>query len=1107
MTYPSQPSGSPLSGTNIFLKESFSCDDVTSKPWLYDGNVCLTARGSASPSSGGLPGTGGNPLDCCGDGALRLTSAEQDQAGYVLYNKALSAKGGLTVKFDFYAYGGDGADGLSFFLVDGNKTPTKAGAFGGSLGYASSVANHGAGIEGGYVGIGFDAYGNFSNPHDSAVGGPGRVADSIAVRGSQANHYKYLAGTDTISQGIDVCTTDRHHAKRSVMIDLSAAGLLNVSIDLNADGDFFDAGEYAIQNLNLAAVNGALPDTFKLGFAASTGCSTNIHEIKNLCVQTGEPTPSPAPLPNPAPTPAPLPNPAPTPVPLPNPAPTPAPLPNPAPTPVPLPNPTPAPIPSPTPAPVPPERPPVVVPSPTPQPTPLPTPGPSPTPTPLPTPTPTPPNRPPVVVGPTPGRPFVGVAPIVVVPSRPQVNVGSQGGVLGAFNIIDIDTLTTSYTYRILNSTTNQVDTRFIIENGQIRLVNGQSLAAGEVVNLIIEATGGGSTFRSNAINFSAFNGSLQVGGGSANGGGVVIYNEGGPSVFTSSQLTLAGDSTITSLNGATVRIGDNFRFGDILNFGGAANAATSGVFTTTNNTALNWRYNAATGELTISGTGSVADYQQALRQVQYFNNSQNPGNLSRTITYTIGTGANPLGVGSSVIQVNGVNSAPTGISIGRNGIAATTLTVPGSAGSVVGDISVADVDSSNFSFTVSDDRFEVVYDPQSGYKLKLKAGQTLTAPATLSITVNDGSGGSFTQSGITINVGANAVGSVSSNLLFSGANLATWGLGSGSNGQQQLVNAFNITTGPGGTALPPLTAANRVVGSYDFDKNGVADVLFQNGTGAAGNAAIWYLGANGTFQSAAFATENGAIAALGGYKIVGSTDFNGDGNLDLVLYDAALDATQVWLLDGGQTPAILGGAAGKINLSDGGGAALKAGAGWNILGFGDFDGDGDRGDFLLRNTAGDVKIWRFDSNTFIGETSLGNVSPNYTFGALGQFNGSSATDIIWWDNTRSTATTMGDAVLLWTLGGSAAGVTATPSSVSPTTAYGRTASIAASGDLDGNGFDDLIWSYSDADVTGIWEIQNGTINTNGAYFLKNSNGTTLSQPGIRNFKIAGLDD
>lgn len=701
----------------------------------------------------------------------------------------------------------------------------------------------------------------------------------------------------------------------------------------------------------------------------------------------------------------------------------------------------------------------------------------------------------------------MGVAPIVVVPGRPQVNVGSQGGVLGAFNIIDIDTLSTSYTYRILNSTTNQVDTRFIIENGQIRLANGQSLAAGEVVNLIIEATGGGGTFRSNAINFNAINGGLQVGGGSANGGSVIIYNEGGPSVFTSSQLTLAGDSSITTLNGATVRVGDNFRFGDILNFGGAANAATSGVFTTTSNTALNWTYNAATGELTISGNGSVADYQQALRQVQYFNNSQNPGNLSRTIAYTIGTGANPLGVGSTVIQVNGVNSGPTGISIGRNGVAATNLTVADGAGAVVGDISVADVDSSNFTFTVSDDRFEVVYDPQSGYKLKLKAGQTLTAPATFSITVNDGSGGSFTQSGITINVGANAPGSVTSNLLFGGgAALATWGIGRGSNGQQQLVNAFSITTGPGGAALPTLTAANRVVGSYDFDKNGVADVLFQNGTGAAGNAAIWYLGANGTFQSGAFVTENGAIASLGGYNIVGSTDFNGDGNLDLVLYNAALDATQVWLLDGGQTPAILGGAAGKINLSDGGGAALKAGAGWNILGFGDFDGDGDRGDFLLRNTAGDVKIWRFDSNTFIGETSLGNVAPGYTLGAIGQFNGSSATDIIWWDNTRNT-TTMGDATLLWTMGGSATGVTATPSSVGASAAYNATASIVASGDLDGNGFDDLIWSYGNSDLTGIWEIQNGTFGTNGAYFLNAANGTPLSQPGVRNFKIAGLDD
>ena len=78
----------------------------------------------------------------------------------------------------------------------------------------------------------------------------------------------------------------RTAARRTARIDLSPTGNLNVQIDLNADGDFLDAGETpaALQNYNVVANNGALPTSFKFGFAASTGNSTNIHEIRGLSI-------------------------------------------------------------------------------------------------------------------------------------------------------------------------------------------------------------------------------------------------------------------------------------------------------------------------------------------------------------------------------------------------------------------------------------------------------------------------------------------------------------------------------------------------------------------------------------------------------------------------------------------------------------------------------------------------------------------------------------------------------------------------------------------------------------------------------------------------------
>ncbi|XHX77678.1 MAG: DUF4347 domain-containing protein [Stenomitos frigidus ULC029] len=271
------------------LGETFRGNDVTNPSWIYNTSGTqpfLTARSTATPSTGGIPGGG---TDAVGSGALRLTSAATNQASFVIYNRPINAADGLSIAFNIHAYGGNGADGISFFLIDGNASPTQSGAVGGALGYSldSRSASAAPGLVGGYIGIGFDEFGNFSNP-DYGSGGPGPTADAIAVRGSQASSYQYLAGTGTLTPGIDVTGGTRSTAQKAVQIDLTPAGLLSVRIDLNNDGDFLDTNEApaTLQNYNVVANNGALPSTFKFGFSASTGGSTNIHEITGLDVDT-----------------------------------------------------------------------------------------------------------------------------------------------------------------------------------------------------------------------------------------------------------------------------------------------------------------------------------------------------------------------------------------------------------------------------------------------------------------------------------------------------------------------------------------------------------------------------------------------------------------------------------------------------------------------------------------------------------------------------------------------------------------------------------------------------------------------------------------------------
>ncbi|MGS0740361.1 pilus assembly protein [Glaciimonas sp. GG7] len=100
---------------------------------------------------------------------------------------------GVQVTFSTVTYGGNaysngsqnsGADGIAFFLMDGSKTPLP-GAFGGSLGYSCSQGKTPAdGVNGGYLAVGIDEFGNFSNPGDATASGPGSQPGSIVVRGS-----------------------------------------------------------------------------------------------------------------------------------------------------------------------------------------------------------------------------------------------------------------------------------------------------------------------------------------------------------------------------------------------------------------------------------------------------------------------------------------------------------------------------------------------------------------------------------------------------------------------------------------------------------------------------------------------------------------------------------------------------------------------------------------------------------------------------------------------------------------------------------------------------------------------------------------------------------
>lgn len=297
----------------LLVAESFTGDSV-GDPNFMSLNACLTA----STVLGGV-----NEFDSCADqnigpvpesgaapGYLQLTDTGQYDTGAVVYNKALVNEGGIEVTFAQYQYGGIAADGISFFIVDGDTELEETGAVGGSLGYAQNV-NH-PGVDGGYLGLGLDSWGNFSAdtegrgagcpevaqapehlrvplnraPDNVALRGPGQGSEGYCLIGTTATDEKIgtTSNGDLYGSGFDqhLSTATLDDAKRLVKLKISGDAHPEITVDI----DFLDGDGW--ERLLQTSMPFEAPDTFKFGFASSTGRATDVHLIRHLRVETFE---------------------------------------------------------------------------------------------------------------------------------------------------------------------------------------------------------------------------------------------------------------------------------------------------------------------------------------------------------------------------------------------------------------------------------------------------------------------------------------------------------------------------------------------------------------------------------------------------------------------------------------------------------------------------------------------------------------------------------------------------------------------------------------------------------------------------------------------------
>lgn len=288
--------GCSLNNAQFTITNNFRTND--SSGLKLGDNATLTAASGVDPN---------------GEGWLRLTNAATFQKGYMYILQSFPTDLGVLADFEYKAWrssddGYNGADGFSVFLFNGNVTEAefKLGGFGGSLGYATYNNPAGTtGLSGGYIGVGFDEYGNFARASENRNGGTNvEVPNSVVLRGPTSATYNlsnpYFAHkalgnqTGTLAEirnrnEIDHNTITSTRPTDNQFYRRFQLEVKRVGADYQVNVKWRKQGETTFTEIITHTINSAtypIPPTLKVGFAGSTGGGYNFHEIRNILLTT-----------------------------------------------------------------------------------------------------------------------------------------------------------------------------------------------------------------------------------------------------------------------------------------------------------------------------------------------------------------------------------------------------------------------------------------------------------------------------------------------------------------------------------------------------------------------------------------------------------------------------------------------------------------------------------------------------------------------------------------------------------------------------------------------------------------------------------------------------
>ncbi len=227
------------------------------------------------------------------------------------------------------------------------------------------------------------------------------------------------------------------------------------------------------------------------------------------------------------------------------------------------------------------------------------------------------------------------------------------------------------------------------------------------------------------------------------------------------------------------------------------------------------------------------------------------------------------------------------------------------------------------------------------------------------------------------------------------------------------------------------------------FEAGPAYTLLWQNNT--TGELFLWWMNGATLLSSKVIGVE-----ADTAWKIVGTADFNGDGNPDILWQNTSTGEVIVWLMKG---TAYLGA---KV-------IGTETDPAWKIVGTGKFGSNG-KPDLLWQNSStGEVIVWLMNGTTVLSSVVVGS-EPDLSWKIVGtgNFSGNGEPDLLWQNSSTGQ-------VVIWLMNG-----TTVLSSVNVGTVADTAWKISGTVDYKGDGKPDPVWQNSSNGQIVVW-LMNGT--------------------------------